>query len=635
MEEDGTDVHTSLRRLDVTMQQRLATAKDFKGSKEAETSAVVALMHRWPNAMARAVIVVVALISAWLTWGHWGDLQIDCGRELYVPVQILRGKLLYRDLWYPYGPLEPYLAAALLALFGQHLNVFYLFGLTLATACALLLFDIGKMLAGRAVGIAAAVIFLLQGFQAWIFNYIFPYTYAASVGLLLALLCALFALRHALGRPGRNLMLAGLAAGFGLLCKQEFGASCYIMLAFMLATEAVLRRSARPLLCGIVQCSPGVAVCGMIYGWFFWKVTPGVILSANWQFAPGSYFLRTYAARSAFAIGLRFVPVELILLLLDAAIAILLWFGIAKIGATRVGRSWCYYAAISLFVIGVATARQFALFVVYIVLTLLAYPRGMFFIGCAFLAYSLFALRRNIDDRLGLAKATFCFFALVLAVRVLAQIVWFGYSIIYDVPLLLVFIITVKGCIDVAASSLGTEQRRKLTNLILAIEVFTLAAILVPGHSKRSARLDTSWGTIYLTPADADSARLIYNFVLEQKRRRRRVLLLPELPMIYAFTGTEAPSRWYTTIAEYMSPQQEEAYITELQHCAPDYIVLTNRFSELGAPYFGIDYARKTYRWIEANYQLSGQFGQFRRAGRYDDLAALLYQRRNMSIENP
>jgi hypothetical protein len=621
------------------MQQRREAASDFREAREAWLPEM-ALLHRWPDAAARGTIVVIALILAWLTWAHWGDIQVDCGRELYVPAEILRGKLLYRDLWYPYGPLEPYLAAALLGLFGQHLSVFYLFGLTLATACALLSFDIGKMLAGRAVGLTTAVVVLLQGFHSspfyygHIFNYIFPYAYAATLGLLLALLCAFFALRHALGRSGRNLMLAGLAAGFALLCKQEFGASCYIMLAFLLVIETVLQRSVRALLSEIAECAPGVAVCALLYGWFFWKVTPGVILFSNWQFAPGSYFLRTYAARSSFGIGLRFVPIELVLLLLDAAIAILLWFGIAKIAATRVGQFWYYYASISLFVIGVAAARQFAPLGMYLVLALLAYPRGMFFIGCAFFTYSLYALRNNIGDRLLLAKATFGILALVLAVRVLAQVLPYGYSIFYDVPLLLVFILAVNGCVETALFSLAIEQRRKLTNFLLAVEVFTLAAILIPVHSERTATLDTGWGTIYLTPGDADSARLIYNFVLEQKRHGRRVLLVPELPMIYAFTGTEAPSRWYTTIDGYMSRPQEESYITELQRGAPDYIVVTNRYSELGSPYFGIDYARQTYAWIEAHYQVTGQFGHFRRDGSHE-LAALLYQRRNISIGKP
>ena len=104
--------------------------------------------------------------------------------------------------------------------------------------------------------------------------------------------------------------------------------------------------------------------------------------------------------------------------------------------------------------------------------------------------------------------------------------------------------------------------------------------------------------------------------------------------MIYALTGTTAPSRWYTTIAGYMSPEQERVYIADLERSAPDYIILTNRYSELGVPYFGIDYARDTYRWIETNYRLTGQFGRFRRDGS-NQLAALLYQRRNLLTGKP
>ncbi len=50
--------------------------------------------------LARAVIISVAGALAWYTWGHWRDFQIDNGREIYVPAAILKGKLLFRDLWY-------------------------------------------------------------------------------------------------------------------------------------------------------------------------------------------------------------------------------------------------------------------------------------------------------------------------------------------------------------------------------------------------------------------------------------------------------------------------------------------------------------------------------------------------------
>src|SRR5690242_6412530 len=95
--------------------------------------------EKWGTVVARAAIAAAALILAWATWAHWGSIQVDCGRELYVPLQVLNGKTLYRDLWYPYGPLEPYVAAGLIWLFGPHLNTFYFFGLAITTASALLL----------------------------------------------------------------------------------------------------------------------------------------------------------------------------------------------------------------------------------------------------------------------------------------------------------------------------------------------------------------------------------------------------------------------------------------------------------------------------------------------------------------
>jgi len=220
----------------------------------------------WEDAASRGFIVVVAIVLAWYTWGRWGDFQVDCGRELYVPSEILRGKLLYRDIWYPYGPLAPYAGALLIAIFGPHLVVLYLLGIAVAIGCAILLFELGAMLAGRAVGLTAALTLLFAGFAAESFNYPFPYSYAATMGLLLGLVCAWFTLRNLFERPGYNLLMAGLAASLTLLCKQEFGVACYLMFAFVMAMEAILRRSVRPLLHQIAAVAPGFVLWVAIYG---------------------------------------------------------------------------------------------------------------------------------------------------------------------------------------------------------------------------------------------------------------------------------------------------------------------------------------------------------------------------------
>jgi Dolichyl-phosphate-mannose-protein mannosyltransferase len=213
--------------------------------------------REWTDAAARGFIVLVAIVLAWYTWAHWGDIQVDCGRELYVPAEILRGNLIYRDFFYSYGPLAPYLCALLIAIFGPHLVVLYLFGIAVAIGCAIMLYELGAMLEGRAAGLTAGLALLFVGVAPNSSNYILPYSYAATIGLLLSLVCVWLTLRHIFDQNGYDLLKAGFAASMAILCKQELGAACYLMLTFVVVMEAILRRSIRPLLDGIIACAPG------------------------------------------------------------------------------------------------------------------------------------------------------------------------------------------------------------------------------------------------------------------------------------------------------------------------------------------------------------------------------------------
>jgi hypothetical protein len=320
------------------------------------------------------------------------------------------------------------------------------------------------------------------------------------------------------------------------------------------------------------------------------------------------------------------------LLVLDAALCILLWFWIAKICAARAARLWWRCTAVALLVVGVAAARQFAPLAMYAVLALLTFPLGMFFIGCAFLVYTLYLLLQNASDRDLLAEATLGVFALVLSVRVLARIVPSGYSIFYDVPLLLVFVIVVTRCIVAAAGDLAKEQQSSLVNVMLTAELLMLAVMIVPAGRQNAALLETRWGNIYIPREDAGTARMILDFMWKQKEQGKRVAVLPDGPSFYAFTGTEAPSRWYSVMPGYLSPEQEDTYISELNRSNPDYIVVTDcDMKDFGVPYFGIDYDKKLFRWIQANYREIGQFGHFGRDGRSDLAGALVLQRRDTS----
>jgi hypothetical protein len=276
----------------------------------------------------------------------------------------------------------------------------------------------------------------------------------------------------------------------------------------------------------------------------------------------------------------------------------------------------------------VVAAREAAPLVRAIAL-IAASPPGLFFIGCGFLIYALHKLNR-VADRRSLAEVVLSVFALLLAVRILAQVVPCGYSIFYDGPLRRVFIITLRRCMAAAVPELAVERRRGVFNSLLAVEVLLLAVCLIPGESRRTARFETSWGTIYLEPAEARVARKILGFIEEQKAHSQRVVVLPEGHAMYAFSGTEAPSRWGALTPGILSPRQEEDYIADLRRARPSYIILTNRRTgEYGPARFGIDYSQEIYRRIDARYFIASQFGD---CSRNDGLRAILYRRRTSGV---
>jgi hypothetical protein len=579
----------------------------------------------------------VAALLAWSTWGHWGDIQIDCGRELYVPLEVLRGKLVYRDFWYPYGPLTPYVEAVLVAEFGRHLAVFYLFGLTVTLASALFLFELGRMLAGVAIGTAAALALILQGFEPWAFNFIFPYAYAATLGLAFGLLCVLLTLKYVSNGSGGHLALASLAAGLALLCKQEVGISCFTMLALTIALEALLRNSFRLLLIRIAQCSPGATLSTIVYGYFFSKLTTAFVLE-NWLGPPGPYFAAKYGKTLYAGFGMRLAPLEIIALLISAALALRLWYWLARLCLKPQGYRWLIAIAVLPLIVRVATfsepwSHSLAWHLLNVVYDIFVYPRGMYFIALSYLLYTLYLIYEDHHDARLLGRAAVSIFAVTLAVRVLAQVTILGYSIYYATPLFLIFLLAVNDVIGAATAS-DSAQRPAVRNLLLAIEVVALATLIVPVKDWRTAKLKTSWGTVYLSPNDAGVARWMLDFISEQKRLGKRIVIVPEAPIMYALTGTEAPSRWYTLLPGFLSTQQEQNYVGELERSEPEYVIVTARnFEEYGSPRFGFDFDREVFGWIKANYRETDQVGDFPTGDR-QALAAHVYRRQQPLIRN-
>ncbi len=200
------------------------------------------IVWRLAGLAAVASLAAYMLHLSWLRWG--GDLVYDVGREMCVPAFILQGRMPYRDFFYLYGPLPPFLSAAAYALLGVRLASLHVAGGLVLAAVCWLLYHLGREHLPRWETTAAVLFFIaVLPFQCYyfaaIFTYLLPYSFAALYATLFALASLWAFLRYL--ATGRGVFSAGtaLCLTLGLLSKAEIGLAAWGAVAAALALRSL------------------------------------------------------------------------------------------------------------------------------------------------------------------------------------------------------------------------------------------------------------------------------------------------------------------------------------------------------------------------------------------------------------
>lgn len=582
--------------------------------------------------LARAIISAYCTFLAWFTWAHWGNFQIDNGRELYVPAEILKGKMLFRDLWYMYGPLAPYLKAFLFRIFGVQLNVLYVFGLTLAFATALLTYEVSRRFRLGYVGaIVPSIFFLTESFYPFIRNFVFPYSYAASLGTLFGMACLYFVLRHASGMRTRDLALASVFTALAALTKQEFGMACLAVLGFEIAASFRIRRSGSELLRNL-----GVACAGLIpavagYGWFVWKLSAKFVFFDNWISTPGTYFMRTFGKLTIPYQGLRFIPSELLLTAEFTLLSIAIWALLASLAASGIAKLRLYSKPRVLLIVTAILSPLWIATIAYIglyrsgsadpsvqwaawiaPLSQPTFPKGIFFIVIGLILVALWKLWTS-PGSIATEEAALGIYAALIGVRQMMSLrpMLYDCAVFFNVPAFLVFMLLLAAIFRWACKKLDRQRANFTIGTLFGAEAALVVLAFYPNPHTLTTRLTTSNGSFYTRSDAATLFPQIISFMKSHTRNGRDILVLPEPPSLYVFAGMEAPSRWYSLVPGYVAPEQEQQYIDELAANHVRYVLIANRtLTEYGVQGFANGgYNVPIHDWIMANYVKVGQFG--------------------------
>jgi len=556
--------------------------------------------------------------------------------ELYIREAIVRGKLLYRDIWYPYGPLTPYLEAAVLAFSTHTLDTIYFLGLSIALISAQLVYSLSKRFLTPAQSLLVAMLYVIQGFQPRIFNYILPYTYAAVLGSLFGLICLYCSVRFLETGRKANLILAGIAAGFALLTKQEFGMACVLLLAFIVFVRQLNLRSCAQLLRELGCCAPGALMTLIGYGWFVWQTSLSFILFHNFMITPKTYFMKTLGAQFLVNQGLLFTPKSLMAGAGTIVAAFIFWYLVASSLRLLIAHRFALFR-LALVVPGAAAAASFLSphplaesvrshlpeFVLYLV-----FPFGAAWLAIGMLAYAVLKMTRESHFERWMPYAALAVFALLVSARLVVRIIPFERGIYCDAPMFIILIICLVKLVEWVTESLLPGQRRLVLGSAIALYAFVLGMLMWPHPESLPNRLSTDLGTIYTREAEASLFPEMIGYLKLKHAERKSVAVLPEAPAFYAFSGTDSPARWFDIPPGVLSPEEEQVFIGNLEHAHVDSIIVTNVSTfDYGTPYFGLDYDRIIYKWIVEHYEVTRYFGSFVRE--HDaPFAAVVYTRK-------
>ena len=173
------------------------------------------------------MVAVAFVVMAALTWRKWPNVLIDFGLQLYLPWQIDRGAVLYRDLHYlSGGPLSQYFNALLFKVFGVSFRTLIFANLAITAALLILIYRRFLAAADRwtATTICLGIVMVFAFNEYTVvgnYNFIAPYSHELFHGLVLAILTVALLSDWVGKQKIRYAYAAGFCFGLVFLTKPE------------------------------------------------------------------------------------------------------------------------------------------------------------------------------------------------------------------------------------------------------------------------------------------------------------------------------------------------------------------------------------------------------------------------------
>jgi len=564
------------------------------------------------------------------SWQRWGGPLIDCGREMNQPLRLVGGEQLYSDVRHIYGPLSPYLHAALYRLLGATLGALYADGILSAAVILALVYALSRRIMSPIASATATLsVMWLCAFKP-AGNYFLPYSFNALHGTLLGLLALAMLAAIVESAPGSDsraatgLATAGIVSGLSLLAKTElgFGAIVAGIVASVLSGGGHRRRQAKYLLIflagaaavvaggyGVVSANVGVAPL-IGDSWLLWyNVPPGLKHYNEWV--------------SGLDHPVRSVTRMTIALAKVAALAALL-AAVSQLVARRQGRTSAAPGDSPIARLMMRSPTR-ALLVAVAILAALGittgfdWDKGPYLAMPFLLAGLIWMERRRLNDpdphRAARARllVLYAAFALVCLGRMILHVRSGGAygSFLGPMSMVLFTYLWAEPFGDWLEASGAGRTGATIAVALILVDVAATAGILAHRYRTRyQTPIVTPRGTLIAEHDVGQAWNEALALIAARTQPSDYVAVMPEGTSLDFMSGRRNPLREEIVTPGYLDGPNEARAIRQLEASGARLVLITNRATrEFGATAFGRDYAQEMMRFIESRYETCAMLG--------------------------
>ncbi len=535
-------------------------------------------------------------------YGRLSMFFVDTSREVYIPMAMNKGALLYKDIFNVYAPLGYQINALLTKIFGENLNVYYWIGFINSLIILTALYYIMNLFIKKQYYIYSALFIIITSciFAVSLDNYIFPYSYSMVYALNAFLWSLYFLLLYHKKDKDKYIILSCFFIGLSLAFKYEF-----IMFLLVVICEMRIKKCSLKCILYSILAFISVGIISLstllFQGVSFNDLYQAFIYMIKLSKSQSVHYLYSY---------LGFIP------------------DISSIKMLSKNLScFCLFTIILFYLIKYSLKKLILLcsFVFIILSYTYIYPCmvesnayifnsiGIFTV-ILLIAYIIFLRKKQNKTSKDKLMLLLFICAILASFKCIFSISFNSYGTYYFPILFSTLFIFFINYFPRFIKQINKKELKLYRNLLslfvtIAALLYCLSNITRAGIS-HPYLLQTNKGTIYTEKVFEKSITETLNYINENTSKNDTILVLPEGAMINFLTDRKSNNKYYYLIPPNIEIFTEEKIYNDLKNNLPDYIILQPMsYNNFGQTYFCESFGMKICSLLGEYYNIPKVFG--------------------------